>query len=762
MPTQTIPVIAIVGAGFSGTLLACHLLRRRSAPLEVVLVERSGTFGVGLAYGTADPQHLLNVSVGAMSAWHDDSSHLLRWLDLNRDALTDLLPDRVDASSFIPRKVYGLYLQSLLEEAEAQVDGDGAVLRRVTGEVVDLEPINAVSDSVAVRYRVHVEGGRSVVADQVVLACGNSALLPPLEPLRGLRHGWAADATHDLDPDATVALLGTGLTMVDMVASLRRQGHRGRIVALSRRGLRPNRHGVVEPIGPWLVLDQAPSSVLGLWRLVRRRVADAELQGLDWRAVIDGLRPITPLLWQRLGDAERRRFLRHVAVVWDVHRHRIAPSLHDMLQELIRDEQLSIVAGRLIHAETRQGRLRLQISRRGTGRIETMIVDRLIQCTGIPLDYRSTQERLLTRMRQRQLLHADPLGLGALCTDQGMLINASGNVQTGLYIVGSPRKGQLWETIAVPELRVQVRSLSDALCSLLPRALQCLPPQLPGQSAQFVVPTTLDKDPQLFFRQLLDPQTSTYTYLLADAVSAEAVLIDPVLEQVDRDLRLLQELNLRLRVCLETHLHTDHITAAGELRRRTGCQLFVPAAPGIIHADRLLVGGEELRLGSLRISVISTPGHSPEHLAYRIGNSHLFSGDALLIRGCGPIDFQNGDPSLLYDTLQRLLNLPGAMHVYPGHDYSGQTCSTVAEERRYNDRVAGRSREGFIQLMSQLRLAPSQRLHQALPANLHLGDLLPPDQHELESQQRQRDSDHARATETANKEIYNAYIGMFI
>ena len=449
-------------------MLASHLLCRQRAPLKIVLIERAGSFGPGVAYGTADPGHLLNVSAGAMSAWADDSSHLLRWLDLNRGAVADLLPQRVDASTFIPRKVYGLYLQSILEQAVAQADGLVS-LQRVVGEVVDLEPLPSAEGSEARRYRLRVEAGGTIEANQVVLAWGNSGLLPPMEPLRALRHGWAAEATTELDPEASVALLGTGLTMVDMVVSLCRQGHRGPIVALSRRGLRPNSHRSVEPIGPWLDLDAAPTTVLGLWRLVRRKVKEAERQGSDWRAVIDGLRPITAQLWQRLDRAERRRFLRHAAVVWDVHRHRIAPDLHQALQELIQNGQLTIAAARLTHTETRNGRQRLQIRRRGAGTTDTLIVDRLIQCTGVPLDYSRADQPLLNSLRQRLLLQPDPLGLGALCSERGELIDANGQVQTGLYTLGSPRKGQLWETIAVPELRVQVSNLAALLCAGFPR-----------------------------------------------------------------------------------------------------------------------------------------------------------------------------------------------------------------------------------------------------------------------------------------------------
>lgn len=764
------PVIAIVGGGFSGTLLASHLLRRSARPLELLLIDRNGGFGRGLAYGTSDPGHLLNVSAGAMSAWPSDPSHLLRWLERNRDSLADLLPTELDASSFIPRQVYGLYLGSTLQDAIAHASPE-IRFRTLTAEVVDLEPGGQPGPP----YRLSLQGGEQLLADRVVLAWGNSAIPPeaPGDPLQ--RHGWLPGATADLDPEATVALLGTGLTMVDTVVSLLGQGHRGPVIALSRRGHHPNAHRRVRPIAPWLDPAEAPGTVLGLWRLIRRRVAQAAREGDDWRAVIDALRPVTQKLWAQLEERERRRFLRHAAVVWDVHRHRIAEPLQRQLQALLEAGQLQLWAARLERVEPQGGRLALQLRRRGQTTSETLQVDRLIRCTGIPLDYARARQPLLLQLRERGLLRSDGLGLGVRTAANGALLAATahGGEQplAGLFTIGSPRKGDLWETIAVPELRHQAQDLAETLLRSLPRFLLPVEPVLPqvgaASSGGGATPSPSPAAaPALLWRQLFDPDTSTFTYLLADPASGEAALVDPVLEQLERDLQLLHELGLHLSFCLETHLHADHITAAGELRRRTGCRLIVPAAPGITNADQLLVGGERLRLGAITLEVIATPGHSPEHLAYLVQGSHLLSGDALLIRGCGRTDIQNGDPGQLYDSLQRLLALPEATLVFPAHDETGRTSTSIGEERRYNPKLAGRSREQFITLMTHERLAPPRRIDQALPANLHLGDWLPGDHHDAELAAHQADQVEAaraaQANATANREIYNAYLGMHI
>lgn len=226
----------------------------------------------------------------------------------------------------------------------------------------------------------------------------------------------------------------------------------------------------------------------------------------------------------------------------------------------------------------------------------------------------------------------------------------------------------------------------------------------------------------MLFRQLFDPDTSTYTYLIADEETGEAVLVDPVLEQVDRDLKLLAELNLTLRYGLETHLHADHITGTGQLRDRTGCQGVVPENAQADCADRFIGDEEVLQVGQVRIEAIATHGHTDSHMAYLVNGTHLLTGDSLLIRGCGRTDFQSGDAGRLYDCVtQRLFTLPESTLVYPGHDYRGHTVSTIGEEKRLNPRFAGRDRAAFIELMANLNLPNPKKIAEAVPANQSCG-----------------------------------------
>jgi sulfur dioxygenase len=228
----------------------------------------------------------------------------------------------------------------------------------------------------------------------------------------------------------------------------------------------------------------------------------------------------------------------------------------------------------------------------------------------------------------------------------------------------------------------------------------------------------------MLFRQLFDPETSTYTYLIADPVSKEAILVDPVLEQVERDIKLLKELGLTLKYCLETHIHADHITGTGKLRETTGCLGVVPANAHATCADKFIKDGEVLELGSVRVEAIQTHGHTDSHNAYLVNGTHLFTGDALLIRGCGRTDFQSGNAGAMYDAItQKLFTLPDETLVYPGHDYKGLTVSTIGEEKQFNPRLAGKNRDEFIALMANLNLPNPKKIMEAVPANQRCGDI---------------------------------------
>jgi sulfur dioxygenase len=226
--------------------------------------------------------------------------------------------------------------------------------------------------------------------------------------------------------------------------------------------------------------------------------------------------------------------------------------------------------------------------------------------------------------------------------------------------------------------------------------------------------------PRMLLRQLFDQESATYTYLLADEAGGEAVLIDAIKENIDRDLGLVQDLGLRLVHVLDTHVHADHVTAAGLIAERTGAR-SVAGRLGPSCADLRLGHGDVLRFGACELKALETPGHTDDSLSY-LTDGHVFTGDALLIRGCGRTDFQNGNAMQLYDSITRVLfSLPDQTLVHPAHDYRGFTVSTIGEERRLNPRIAGKSLDEFVAIMDELELPAPRRIMEAIPANRACG-----------------------------------------
>jgi len=228
----------------------------------------------------------------------------------------------------------------------------------------------------------------------------------------------------------------------------------------------------------------------------------------------------------------------------------------------------------------------------------------------------------------------------------------------------------------------------------------------------------------MIFRQLFDAESSTYTYVLGDEKTRAAVIIDPVIEHVERDVTLLAELGLKLTFALDTHVHADHVTALGTLRDRTGCQTVLSEKAGVGCADRYVQDQQRIEFGDYALIVRETPGHTSGCLTFVLSDASMaFTGDALLIRGSGRTDFQQGDARVLYQSVhEKLFSLPDTCLVYPGHDYKGRTCSSVGEEKAYNPRLGGnRDIEAFIDIMCKLQLAYPKHIDVALPANLQCG-----------------------------------------
>ncbi len=438
---KTIKTIAIIGGGVSGTLTAFHLARQ-GTPARVILIDQRPDFGLGLAYSTPSLRHLLNVPAGKISALPDQPNHFLIWLRSNHDlAATE--------KTFAPRAVFGRYIQSLLKSM-SQIEQE---IARVAD--VRLQNAGAV---------LTLDNGCELRADLVVLATGN---FDP-DPLSGItkaasdsglyRHNaWAAETYEGLDPDATVALIGTGLTGVDVVLRLRELGHRGRIIALSRHGIFPNRHDDYTPLHSSAIPSDTPATCVAYLRALHAVIRG----GTEWRAAIDSLRETTNELWLRLPIEEKKRFHRHLQRRWEVVRHRMAPPIADVIESELRNGTLGIYEGHLKTVNVSAAGA--HITFRTHDDSDSFDADRVINCTGPSMNYRRIPSALLQNMFNRGLVTSGPFGTGFHCSRDGAVIDTAGHASEIIFNLGPGRLGDLMESIAVPEIRQQAAELASTL-----------------------------------------------------------------------------------------------------------------------------------------------------------------------------------------------------------------------------------------------------------------------------------------------------------
>ena len=446
--------IAVVGAGFSGVAVAIQLLKTLRGPATVFLLNRNARFARGMAYGTRSASHLLNVPAGRMGLDAADDAGFLRFLHEQGMAAT--------ASDFVPRKFFGDYLEHELERAQLDAQ-PGVTLKLLSTQVTGLEDTPEGA-------RLATDDGITLDAHEVVLAFGNFPPQPPTtHPLWNLPVGindpWAPQALQNIPRDARVLLVGTGLTAVDVLLSLTDRGHTGPITLLSRRGKLPQPHRLqhAPPVTRPVVVPKGPISMLQLLRLVRGGIAHAAKEGSDWRDVIAGLRADTPAIWERLDDAGRRQFLRHLQPFWDTHRHRTAPQTDQRLRELFASPQVTLAAARIGSLNATHDTVQAAWRPRGAKNTVHAEFDRVINCTGPSMDLRRVEDDLIDGLRSRHAIRVDTMGLGLAVGEGYRLLKADGTPHPHVRYVGPLLKAQWWEATAVPELRVHAAALARSL-----------------------------------------------------------------------------------------------------------------------------------------------------------------------------------------------------------------------------------------------------------------------------------------------------------
>lgn len=423
--------VAIVGGGASGTILAAQLARRG---IRAALIEGGGRAGRGIAYSTTEPAHLLNVPAEGMSALAGEPEDFAKRFEAQGG----------HRRGFAQRRFFGRYLGDILDQAVAS-----GCTNVVHHSAIGAERSNG-------RWRILLNDGSAIEADAIALAIGNQ------EP-EGLRafagaedrfisNPWGAEARRAVDDLALnggdALLVGTGLTMVDLVLSLESAGHRGGILALSRRGQIPRAHDdfTAAPVEA----EEVPHGRVGaIWRWLRRRSAE-----VGWRAAVDSLRPHSHRLWQSLDVGEQQRFLRHARPWWDVHRHRVAPEVAATIARLVADGRLEIMAGRILESQTSSDGLEVELRRRGYAASQRRIFAYAFNCTGPLHSIRQTRDPLLRSLLEGSEAQPDDLGIG-------LQVDENSRAGERLWALGPLTKGRYWEIIAVPDIRDQAALVAE-------------------------------------------------------------------------------------------------------------------------------------------------------------------------------------------------------------------------------------------------------------------------------------------------------------
>ncbi len=450
------PVIAVIGGGASGTLAAVHLLREateQQVPLRVALIDRHGRHGLGQAYSTTHPAHLLNSPAHVMSAVAGDPGHLTRWA-----AQAGLRHD-----GFLSRLDYGRYLRELLEETE-RAALPAARVSHITSEVVAMR---RCGDGRPLRLFLAADG--RIDADIVILATGSLPSVPPI-PVPGngryIADPWQPGALEPAMDGSPVVALGTGLTMLDVAVALTDANPRTVVCAVSRHGLLPLPHHWPRPVAddrPAIHPSAAPDRLAGLIREVR---ASAAVQPGDWQDVVDALRPQIPRLWDQLSEPDKRTFLRLAARYWEVHRHRVPPATARRVGALRSAGRLSVRAGRVTATWPEPAGVRLRIEGGGDGSpgaAAELTAGWLINCTGPAADITATADPLLRQLLDAGLIRADPLRLGLDADAAGAVHDAAGRPASDIFTLGPTLRGRWYETTAIPEIRDQAAALAGLL-----------------------------------------------------------------------------------------------------------------------------------------------------------------------------------------------------------------------------------------------------------------------------------------------------------
>jgi uncharacterized NAD(P)/FAD-binding protein YdhS len=438
--------ITIIGGGASGTLLAANLIKHAGGePLEINLIEKHRIIGRGVAYSTVEDIHLLNVPAAKMGAFPDDVEHFYKWLVASGHNYAP--------GNFVPRKLYGEYLRDVLNDVVSNTASHISI-NLLDDEVID---VDIVGNSGLVLLR----SGEVIPSHRVVLAFGN--FLPPaphtetsdfITSPKYFQNAWDNTLGEKISATDNVLVIGTGLTAVDNILSFYHRGHKGKITALSTHGWFPLVHQAADPYRSFKDEIDGEKNIRRIFNTIRRHCGTAE----NWRAVIDSLRPFTQDIWRSLPVGEKQRFLRRLRRIWDISRHRIPPKCNDILTYMRESGTLEVRRGRLRDIRALNGEFEITFRSRNVD--DMFRADAVINCTGSETNFAKIDFPLIRSLLKKGEIGPDELYLGLNATPDGKIINQRNEISKVISTLGPSLRGVLWESTAMPEIRVQARDLA--------------------------------------------------------------------------------------------------------------------------------------------------------------------------------------------------------------------------------------------------------------------------------------------------------------
>lgn len=446
--------VCIIGGGFSGCLTAIHLLNQ-SKDIRVVLLNSIHPVLLGIAYNTSQAEHLLNVPAAKMSVFPNEPLHFVNWLTKQADYST--LTTTELEKQYVPRILYGSYLKETL--SPLLLDDR---LNIVNAMAQGIEKFNE-------SYKITLDNDTFVSAEHIVLALGNSLPAPPKIKNTSFfncnnycANPWDYSFLKKIQPHENVLLIGTGLTMVDCVLSLNKQGFKGNITALSPKGYAPASHTKTAP-WPDFTDKFKNKSLLEILKTVRQQLDLATQSNIPWQSVIDSIRPQVSTIWQELSDKDKQQFISHLRHIWGVARHRLPEAIHKCLEDLKSYNQLHIIAGRIQNMHEEKNQIQVDVLLKNSGTPRQMYFTKIINCTGPQANYAEIKTPFIENIIRNQIAQPHPLKMGLLANSLGQVLDNNGNPVPKVYTIGSLLRGVLWETTAVPEIRQQAENVATQI-----------------------------------------------------------------------------------------------------------------------------------------------------------------------------------------------------------------------------------------------------------------------------------------------------------